>query len=431
MPDKPRSLKKNFVLAFVGNAVYQACQWGALILLAKLTNPEEVGRFALALAITTPITVLASLNLRPVQVSDINDRNTFGEFLSLRIITVVSAVVVITGVAALSGYPRQTAMVIAVVGFNQCVTITREVFQSFMQKHERLDQVAVSQIIAGVLSLAALGVAVYATGSLLVGVSAMFGARVASFLLWDQFSVRSIYAKVRGPGSGPLFRLAWSKRVLGSLALLALPAALMSVMTRLVTVLPQYLIEGVLGTEALGFFAALATLPVFGQMVVSAAGSAALPRMSRAFAQRRRGYVRVGLRLVAVGLAAGLFGVLIAVIGGKPLITALFTPEYAQYQDLFVWLMVYGAVSYTAACIGYGLLATRWFWAQPAMFVVVLAVVGVLCWLWVPEHGLIGAAMAMTAARVVQIPIAVALILVAYRIRPVAPAVGGAPADNG
>lgn len=420
MPQPRRSLKKNIGIAFAGNAVYQACQWGMLVVLAKLTSPEDVGRFALGQAICIPVMTFAALNLRAVQVTDVKDHNSFGDFISLRIVTVVLGMLAILGIAWFAGYPPETTLIIVILGVNYSVAITREVFQSYMQKYERLDHVAISQFIAGVLSLVALSITVYLTGRLVFGVLAMLAARVFTFVVWETYSVRSIYAAVRQPGDGPLIRLNWSRSMLLALAWLALPAALMSVMTRFVTVMPQYFIEGMLGTEQLGFYAALAALPLFGQMAVQAAGSAALPRLSRMFIERRPGFFKLTAKLAAVGLAVGLVAVLIALVGGKPLITLIFTSEYAQYQRLFLWLMIYGAVSYMAACIGYSLHATRWFWVQPAMFLVVISVVVGLCWLWIPDprYGLVGAAMAMTSGRIIQMPIALGIIVLAHARRP-------------
>ena len=90
--------------------------------------------------------------------------------------------------------------------------------------------------------------------------------------------MRKVHRTVREPGSGPLIRLNWSKPVLVALAWLAFPAALMSVMTRFVTVAPQYFIDGMLGTEMLGYYAPMAVIPLYGQIAVQAVGSAALPR---------------------------------------------------------------------------------------------------------------------------------------------------------
>ena len=47
---RPLSLKSNFAWTLSGNVVYSACQWGMLVLLAKLGTPATVAAFALAVA---------------------------------------------------------------------------------------------------------------------------------------------------------------------------------------------------------------------------------------------------------------------------------------------------------------------------------------------------------------------------------------------
>src|SRR4051794_16358727 len=69
-PDNRLSLRANFTWTFVGNVIYAACQWGMLVVLAKVARPETVGNFALALAVTAPVIMLTNLQLRAVQATD-------------------------------------------------------------------------------------------------------------------------------------------------------------------------------------------------------------------------------------------------------------------------------------------------------------------------------------------------------------------------
>ena len=50
----------------VARGVYFTCQWLTLVALARLTTPEDVGLYSLALAVTTPLFLLGGLNLRAV-----------------------------------------------------------------------------------------------------------------------------------------------------------------------------------------------------------------------------------------------------------------------------------------------------------------------------------------------------------------------------
>ena len=104
----------------MGYAVYVGCQWGMLVVLAKLGNPEMVGRFALGLAITAPIVLFANLGLRPYQATDAKQRYAFGEYLALRLLTTAAAFLVVVGVVLATGYGWETALVVAGVGLAKC-----------------------------------------------------------------------------------------------------------------------------------------------------------------------------------------------------------------------------------------------------------------------------------------------------------------------
>src|SRR5688500_18644573 len=69
-PAAGNSLRSNFAWTLTGNIGYAACQWGMLVLLAKMGSTEMVGQFALALAILTPILGFTNLQLRSVQATD-------------------------------------------------------------------------------------------------------------------------------------------------------------------------------------------------------------------------------------------------------------------------------------------------------------------------------------------------------------------------
>src|SRR5579871_1476894 len=88
----PYSLRANFSWTLAGNIVYYGSQWGVLALIAKLSDAAAAGRYALALAIVTPVMLLANLQLRAVLATDSRQRNAFRDYLAVRVITTLLAV---------------------------------------------------------------------------------------------------------------------------------------------------------------------------------------------------------------------------------------------------------------------------------------------------------------------------------------------------
>ena len=88
------SLRANFVWAFTGNAIGNFCAWLLLVILTKLGTVSIVGILAIAQAIAMPISLLFSLKLHVVQVTDAKNDYQFGHYLALRSLMAALAILV-------------------------------------------------------------------------------------------------------------------------------------------------------------------------------------------------------------------------------------------------------------------------------------------------------------------------------------------------
>src|SRR5512136_2021883 len=79
----------------VGNVFFTICQFGAVVLLARMGSVEVLGRFALALALTAPVFLLACLNLRIIQATDAREQFRFTDYIALRLLATAAALVAV------------------------------------------------------------------------------------------------------------------------------------------------------------------------------------------------------------------------------------------------------------------------------------------------------------------------------------------------
>src|SRR5208282_5174062 len=244
------SLRSNFSWTFAGNVVYAGCQWGMLMILAKLGSPERVGQFALGLAVTAPIIMFCNLQLRAIQATDARHEYRFGHYLALRLATTALALLVIAGFAC--GYRLETALVIMAVGLAKGFESLSDVVYGLLQAHERMDRIALSMMIRGPLSLLALGITVYISGSIVWGTLALAGVWGLLLIAYD------IPNGVRWLDKGETFVPRWDLPSLARLAWLALPLGIVMMLISLNSNIPRYFIEHYRGERELGIFAALA-----------------------------------------------------------------------------------------------------------------------------------------------------------------------------
>lgn len=390
----------------MGNAVYAACQWGMLMVLAKIGSPAMVGQFTLGLAVTTPIVMFTNLQLRSVQVTDAKKEYCFSDYLGLRLISTTLALLVIGIISFLGGYRWETSVVIFLVGVAKAIESISDLFYGLIQQHERMERIAFSLMIKGPLSLLLLGMGVYRSGSIIWGVTGLVFAWTAMLFCYD-IPNGALMLKHRLQ-----MQPRWHLPSLLKLVWLCLPLGLVMMLISLNSNIPRYFIEGYLGERELGIFAAIAYLMVAGGMLVSALGESSISRLAKYYsAQNMRAFCILLLQLVGIAGLLGGIGVLAALLGGREILSLIYQAEYGEEINLFVWLMVAGGIGYISSFLGYGMTAARYFFIQIPLFITVASVSPIACLWLLPKLGLLGAAIALIIANTVQAVMSCAVII--------------------
>jgi O-antigen/teichoic acid export membrane protein len=381
-------LRRSAAWALAGNAVYAGTQWLALVALARLGTPAAVGQFALGMAIGAPVVLLCNLQLRSVLATDARDEHAWPDYLGLRLATTALALAAIAGLAGL-GYGGEAAWVILLVGLAKAVEAVSDLCYGLMQKHERMDAMARSLILRGVLGLGALAAGL-ALADVRAAVAGMALAWAAVLVAHDlPAAARLVPRAMRAP------RLA---RPALALVRVALPLGASMLFLSLNQNIPRYVLERHLGEAGLGIFAALAYVPVAGEIVIRALGQTAMPRLARHWATgERAAFDRLLLRLLGLGAALGAAGVALAAVIGELALALLFGAPYAAEADVLTWLMAAAALTYLGSLLGYAASATRAFARFTLPYAAVTAVAAIAALTLIPRHGLHGAAWALGA----------------------------------
>jgi O-antigen/teichoic acid export membrane protein len=437
-------LRHNFSWTLIGNVVYAACQWGMLVAIAKLGSPEMVGQFSLGLAITAPVMMFTNLHLRTVQVTDAKKEFLFGDYLALRIIGTILAMLVIIGIVATAGYKQETSLSILCIAVAKAFESISDVCYGFIQQNEQMDRIARSMMIKGILSLILMNLGVYIFGSVLwgtIGLAVAWGIVLVSVDLPNTSELLIKYSSVK-PETTPeippvmiiqphwnsrnLYRLSklslplvlarilfnfnmtvsrsrWDLKTLAKLAWLSLPLGFVMMLLSLNLNVSRYFIQNYLGEKTLGIFGALSYLMVVGGIVVNALAESSSARLAKYYAAaERRKFTVLLLQLTIIFGGVGLGGILFAWIGGKQILTLIYRPEYAQHQELFLWLMIAAGIGYVSSAFGYAMTAARYFRVQIPLLIAVTAT-SALGSLWlIPKMGMKGAALALIMAAIVQ-----------------------------
>ena len=381
-------IARNFAWTAAGNAVYAGCQWAAVVVLARAVDASAVGEWSFAFAVTTPVFLLADLQLRTVYVTDPDGHVAFGAFLGLRLVATLAACAGLLGFALLRSAGGGVALAIVAVSAAKSIESGSEMLYGVFQKRERMDLVARSLLLRGPLGLLAVAGVVTATGSVPLGAAAL---ALAGLLVLLGHDVPTLLRLPDAPRPRPRF----ARRTLVRLLRTALPLGLVTGLVALNASIPRYFLEAAWGTAELGVFAAMSYCVFAGGLLVNALGQSAVTRLARLYSSGDgQGFRDLMLRLVACGLGLSALALAAAYLAGQRILELLYGPEFAAQPATFVIVVLGGSIGYVASFLGYGMTAARWFRVQAPLFAGLAALNVLACSLLVPRFASRGAALA-------------------------------------
>jgi len=359
-------------------------------------SSQQVGEYALGMAVAAPVILFANLQLRSLLASDVQERFCFAEYLRARIVTITAALMTVAVIAAMVEGITERAGVILLVGCAQALEIVSDIYYGFMQKHGRMDRMSRSLMIRGPLSLLAMWLAMHFTGSLAWTLVALALARLLVLFTWDR--------RLGFAGEVSVTRNQGNRSSMPVLLRLALPLGVISMLVSLNANIPRYFVESHEGSAQLGMFSAVASLLSAGSLVVSASGQAVFLPVARACASGDRVALRRIVVLTgALGAVLGVVATLISLFFGRAILAHLFRPEYGSYADILVLLMIAGTLTFIASGWGFVVTAAQSLHPQVPLLLGVGIISALTSWMWIPRYGLKGAAGVAMAAAVAQL----------------------------
>jgi hypothetical protein len=315
-----------------------------IVLLARLGSPEIAGQFALGLAVSAPILVLAQFRRPQPGASDIR---------------ITSLVLALLGIAAVGflDHGIQDRMALVLIVLADFVEWVADLYAG--------QRGTVSLALHGILPVAALTVVFGRTGHLGSGVLAVLIVRLLVLFCYDFKTVR------REPCT--------EARELQ--------------VARLAGCVPCYFIAHMLGYRALGIFASIASLAPVANGLVQALGHAVAPKLKRFYDHGDLpGFSRLSAQLGAAGLMLGLCAIAGAALFGS----------YTGQQALLVAVSAVAGGQFVATLLGCVLTAGRRGQERMPLEILAVAVTALACVALVPRAGLLGAASAVGLGFLVQ-----------------------------
>ncbi|WP_424930552.1 lipopolysaccharide biosynthesis protein [Amaricoccus tamworthensis] len=386
------SIRRNVLYGLIGNVIFALTQWGIIAVVARMGSPEEVGAITVATALVTPIFFMAAMSMREGHsVDDLTEFNTT-HYFALRLVNSVVAMLVICALVAMWDVYQGSLVQTTTLAFMLVKFVGTQANMSYgsFQRAQRLDFVAVSYAIRGVLGLAGFAAAYALTGALWV-------AFLVEALMWigaQWFVDRRFLARLDITNRlSAVFEV--RPGILLKLFLWMLPLGLAGFFVNATASAPRLVLAQHVDLSLVGVFGAIAYINTALATVTNAIGSASAAHLRRLVREGRRArFQKLSLKLVCMSSAIGVSILAVVWFAGPWILNLLYGGLFVD-QRLFVLVILSTALRMAAAPLQFAMTAGHVFWRRLwinfAAFAVTLAAAVIL----IPSQGVYGAAYAL------------------------------------
>ncbi|MFI7603254.1 lipopolysaccharide biosynthesis protein [Actinoplanes sp. NPDC049681] len=410
-------LRKNLAWSLAGNATYAGMQWATVVVIARTGNTEMVGRFSLALAVTAPITLLAAMSLRTVFVTDPSRQCSFGDYLRVRLTSMLLAFIAIAAVSL--HFDHQTRDVILVVGIAKTIDGIGDMLVGVFQKMNDMRRIAMSSILNGTLTTGLVAVSLLTTSSITIACWGSVLASTLSSIVYCSVALRRTASRSEAADIrefpipvDPRSRLVRSR----ALVLTALPLGLAASISSATWNVPRYVLGAETSITTLGIFSAISYIPTVINIAAAALAQNLLPKLTnmRNAGEGKRARQLV-TRILVLAAAMSLVLSLLSYIFAATLLNAVYGHEYAQHAGLLTLLMATTTAGAAGFVLDAALSAQRRFRGQLAANAFACLVCSAFSFSLIPRAGIVGAGIAVAGMTFALLTIKLALFIISAR----------------
>ena len=383
-----------------GNFIFAFSQWVILIFFARMTNQENLGQYALALAIVTPIFAVGNLQLRPLYILDVNSEQkyTYTHFYYLRLIC---SFIALACCLVLGLFFNVSILVLLLVGLLKFFESYSDIIYAYYNAHDQTQLISKSLFLKGTLSVLAVAVGLY----LFDFYTALILFLIVYLVVW--LFIDNLYIQK----TQEIKKMSLDLGIMKS----AIPMGISLGIVTLQSNIPRLFLDQYASIEAVGIFTVLSYFIIVGSIFINSICQYLSPRLTHAWNHNRAYFKKLLSMALLVAGGLGLIAIFLSYFMGEFVLKLVYGAEYIAYADAFVLTMVAGFILYLATVLGYTLTAIGFIKQQVYLFSIVLIFSVLVSYLCIPEYGIIGGIYTLMVSYLVQCVLS--LLVVLFRLK--------------
>ncbi|MCP1160720.1 oligosaccharide flippase family protein [Bacillus infantis] len=381
-------LFKNFSWSIFGSSIYALSQWLLIIIIMRFGSPYDAGVYSLGLAICAPLVMLANLNFRALQSTNLSMKMGFNSFKRIRVFGLLFIIGFLFVYLVVSGYNNEIFLSLFLMALCKIIESCSDLYYGLFQYNERLDIVSKSTIFRGLFGTISFGIAYIITGKLTVALFILLLVWTLNLIFYD-------YKKSKQFLEGSFSKKVSRDNVI-SLIKMGIPIGLVAFLGSLSVNIPRIVFEKYLTLEDLGYFTSIFYLILVIGKFMTSLSSAVLPKLARLYEeQEMKLFLKIFKVILLILLIISSFLILLSYYFGDDILTILYGNEYKNYKFLLLLVMIYGSFNYFAFSLEIGLNAMRGYKFRLYIEILATMLVLFLSVNFIPNYGVNGGVYAL------------------------------------
>ena len=334
--EQGKSAKANFSWNMIGSIFESALSFVLLIVVNRIMGESSGGVFTLAFSHAQLMYYIGTLEVRPIQSTDVRQKYRFSSYFSLRLASCVLMVLVCLVYALTMDADPMKKRIVMYVCLYKTVEAVLDVFTAMYQQHDRIEFSGKISVVRVGLTLAVFTGVLWISRDLEIAALAMVGAGIVTLLTYNL----SVWRKF----TDAQIRLDFSK---AKEILIACFPLFVSVFVMLyISNAPKYAINTYC-TDVIQNRYSILFMPAFAinlmsQFVLRPLLTTMAKLWTGGEIRKFTGNVMKMMIGLAVITAAGVLG---AWLLGIPVLNLLYHVNLAQDRPILLWVMVYGGLN--------------------------------------------------------------------------------------
>ncbi|MCC8128271.1 MAG: lipopolysaccharide biosynthesis protein [Clostridiales bacterium] len=191
--DKATLERRNMTWNMLGSFLYAFASMVLTMIVVQLVGDEQGGIFTFAFTtFGQQMFMVAYFGIRPYQITDVENRYSFGEYLHLRILTSAAAILIGISFILVQGYSRQKSLVVFLMVCYKVIDGFADAYEAEFQRGGRLYLTGKSNAFRTILSVGSFFISLYLTRNLVLAAGVAVMAQLAGLILFDISVIRAL-----------------------------------------------------------------------------------------------------------------------------------------------------------------------------------------------------------------------------------------------